>query len=396
MSATTGYQAGLDANEVELSYAIEAAWGTAPSVQFQAVRMLSESLSGSKTRDRPKEMSRSRQASAAVTQDESAGGQVSAALSYGTYDDWLALLLGSDWSDDLNIIGVSGDISTVASGNKLTSTTSGKFDDVVAGQYIKTKGFTTPANNGVFRVATKTSGTELILAGGTVANETPTGANAKVYGSYVRNSTLFRSLFLQKRLADDKFLIYPGSILSAGSLSAAVKQFMQGSFTFICKSESKSTSNSSTGDVLAAPTGKVHDNVSGFKSLTLNDTAIAATIDMFSVDMTNEEAAADYGLGSASAAGMRPGTFTSNGMMRLYFKDFTYYDLFKSETAGRFSFRTEDSTGAGYVITLPSGTIMNPKVVAGGRGQAVMSEFTLEGNPDATLGCTLQICRYPA
>ena len=396
MAATAGYQAGLDANEVELSFAVEATWGTAPAVQFQAIRMLSESLAGQKTRDRPKEVSKRRQASAAITQDESAGGQVSIALSYRTYDEWIAAVLGTDWSDDLDIVGVSGDISTVASGNKLTSTTSGKFDDVVAGQYIKTKGFTTPANNGVFRVATKTSGTELILAGGTVANETPTGANAKVYGSYARNGTLFKSLYIQKRLADDKFLTYPGTFLSAGSLSAAVKQFMQGSFTAISKAENKATSNTSTGDVLAAPGGRVHDNVAGFKSLTLNDTAVAAVVDMFSLDMTNEEAAADYGLGSPAAAGMRPGTFNAGGTLRTYFKDFTLYDLFKAETAGRIAFRTEDNTGAGYVIMLPSATIMNPKIVAGGRGQPVMSEFQLEANPDTTLDCMVQICRYPA
>lgn len=394
MAATTGYAAGLDANAAELSFAVETTWGTAPSVQFQAIRMLSESLSGSKTRDRPKEISPRRQASAAITQDESAGGQVSIAFSATTYDEWLAAVLGTDWSDDLNITGSSADISTVATGNKLTSTTSGKFDDVVVGQYIKLKGFS--SNNGVYRVSVKTSGTDLTLAGGTVTNETPTGSNARVIGSYARNGTLFKSLFIQKKLASDKFLIYPGSFLSGGSISAAVKQFLQGSFTLLSKSESKSATDSSTGDVLAAPTGKVHDNVAGFKSLQWNDSAVAATVDMFSLDMQNEEAAADYGLGSSAAAGMRPGTFNANGTFRTFFKDFTYYDLFKAETAGRISFRTEDSTGAGYVISLPSATIMNPKIVAGGRGQPVMAEFMLEANPDATLDCMVQICRYAA
>ena len=65
--------------------------------------------------------------------------------------------------------------------------------------------------------------------------------------------------------------------------------------------------------------------------------------------------------------------------------------------AERFLLRkTEDNTGAGYVIMLPSATIMNPKIVAGGRGQPVMSEFQLEANPDTTLDCMVQICRYPA
>lgn len=394
MPATADYAAGLDANEVEISFALEETWGVLPTEQFQAIRILSESLSGQKTRDRPKEINRTRQASAAITTQESAGGGVNFALSYGTYDEWLACVMGNDWSAALAIDGISGDISTVATGNKLTSTLAGKFDDIVVGQYIKLKGFA--ANNGVYRVATKTSGVDLTLAGRTVTNETPSGSAAQIRGSYLRNSTMFKSLFLQKRLADDLFLRYAGAFVSAGSLSASVGQFMQGSFTVIAQSEDDETTDASTGAVLAAPTGRVNDNVAGFKSLQLNDTDIDAVVDMFSLDMVNEEAAADYGLGSFAAAGMRPGTFNANGKVRTFFRDFTLYTRFKNETAGRMSFRTEDNTGAGYVVEIPTATIMNPQIVAGGRGQAVMAEFTLEANPDATLTSMVQISRYPA
>ncbi len=93
---------------------------------------------------------------------------------------------------------------------------------------------------------------------------------------------------------------------------------------------------------------------------------------------------------------MRPGTFNANGKVRTFFRDFTLYTRFKNETAGRMSFRTEDNTGAGYVVEIPTATIMNPQIVAGGRGQAVMAEFTLEANPDATLTSMVQISRYPA
>lgn len=395
--ATTGYAAGVESNVVELSYAPEAVWGTLPAVAFQAVRLTGESLSGQKQRQRPSEINTTRQASAAITTQESAGGAINFALSYGTYDDLLAAVMGSTWSTALAIDSITTDIAFVAAGNKMTSTLAGKFTNIVVGQWIKVSGATTSsgANNGFYRVSAKTSAVDITLAGGTVVNETSAAGNIKVRGSMIRNGAVFQSFHVQKKLASAMFLRYPGAYPSSASISAGMGQFLSGSFNLLAQSESKSITDASTGAVLAAPTGKVHDPVAGFGGIQLDDTAIAAVAGSISLDLQNDGAAAQYGLGSASAQGVLPGTFTATGRLQTYFRDFTLYDRFKAETGGTLSFRTLDADGAAYQITVLNATIINPQIVAGGPNQAIMAEFAVEANP-SSLGPTLQIDRFPA
>lgn len=386
--ATTGYQAGLDANDVELSYAPEATWGDKPTVAFQGIRFTGESFSGSKTRDRPKEVNFSGQASAAITTKETATAGLNFALSFGTYDDMLAGLFNGAWSTALEISGT--DISATADG--LASVTAGKFDTVSVGQWIKVAGFTAAADNGLFRVTAKT-GTSVTVQGGMTVEAA--GDDVSVHGSTLKNGTVFTSFFFQKKLTPTQYLTYPGTYLTGGNINAGVGQFMQGDFSGVAKAEEKAAASSSTGAVIVAPAGRVLDTVTGVKSLLMDGAPVGAVVDTINIQIQKDGADAQYGVGSAQARGVTKGTLTVSGSLKTYFKDFTLYDRFKSETASALSYITQDDIGNAYVVTLPAATIMNPKIVAGGPGQPVMAEFTLEGNPHPTLGWTVQIDRFP-
>ena len=74
MVATTGYNAGIETNSTQMSYAVETAFcggnvntPTAPAVAFKALRYVSENMSGSKNRQRPNEINITREATQAVT-----------------------------------------------------------------------------------------------------------------------------------------------------------------------------------------------------------------------------------------------------------------------------------------------------------------------------------------
>ena len=67
MAATSGYQAGIETNVVDLSYLAESTWGSLDSGQFQAIRFTSETLKRTKTRQRPGEVPVNREAPAALT-----------------------------------------------------------------------------------------------------------------------------------------------------------------------------------------------------------------------------------------------------------------------------------------------------------------------------------------
>lgn len=400
MAATTGYQAAIESTDTQLSYAIELTWGTAPAVAFQAIRYTGETLAGTKNRARPTEINAIGEASSAVTQSEAAGGAINFALSYGTYDDFIAIVLANEWQALQSIAGVAGDIAltnTSATTATLISGTAGKFTNISQGQWIRLLGFTNAINNNIYYVATKVSALSLILTTpfGATVTETPTGTLAQVRASTLTNGTEFRSVSMQQKLSSVMYLRYPGMFFNGMQLGASIGQFVSGSFTTIAQSETSATTDQSTGAILAAPSGKVHDAVAGIGGVLMSEALIAGVVDTFSLNIGRDGSTSQYGLGSAAAQGMTRGSTTVSGTLKMYFKTFTQYALFKAETQQRISFVTKDAAGNAYVITLLSAAIMNPGVEVTGPNQPVMATFQLEGNPQAA-GGTIQIDRLAA
>lgn len=395
--SVTAYSAGVETTDVQLSYIAESTWATAPNSAAQAIRITGESLSGSKQRTRPNEITGTRRVSPAVTQQEAAGGAINFNLSYGTFDDLFAGVLGGDWGTALNINGVAGDITAAATGNKLTSTTAGKFTAITVGQWIKLAGFTASsgANNGYYRVSVKTSDTDITLAGKTLVNETPAGTAAQIRGAMLRNGDLVKSYFFQKRLASNLWLRYPGLMFSGMTLSGGVGQFFSGTFNTVAKEELNQTAGAGTGSVTAAPTGGFFDAVASFGGVQIDDTALAAVVNSVSLEVGREGAGMDYGMGSASAQGARWGQVSVGGSLELYFKDFTQYTLFKNETRARVAWRMGDVAGNAYIVTLAGANLLNPQITAGGPNQPVMARFTIEGGNDNAL-TAIQIDRFAA
>lgn len=397
---TTGMNtAAVETTDVVMSYGLESQWGVAPATTFQAWRMTSESMAGKKTRSRPDEINDSAQVSAAVTTQEGADGAINLALSYGTYDDAFCSLLNSSWSNALNIAGASGDIAFVAQagGNKITSTTSNKFQNVVAGQYIKVMGCAAaPGGNSAsffVKVDSKPDNQTLIVSGKALVAESPAGAAVTIRGSMIRNSNVGQTLFVQKKLGTAGFLTYPGSFASGGNLDCQQGQFTTGSINYIAQIENKALVDSSTGGVLPAPTGPVIDPVAGMQNLTINGTAIAAAVQSLKLQFQKEGAAAHYALMSSGAVMITKGKLAVTGTAELYFANFNEYDRFKSESMAPISYRQVDKTGAAYVLTLLNAGLMNPKITAGGPGRPVVASFELEGNPDPVTGATFQMDR---
>lgn len=414
---TTGFNAGLDSSDVIVRYGEEVTWNTVPAVAFQEIRLTGESLSEQKTRTRPEEIKADGFVSHALTTQVQASGGINFALSYGTYDDMLSSLLNSSFSNDLAITSVAtsgiitahdGTGSTLANlGGAGFSTNGDLFNSVVAGQWIRVSGYTAgnAATNGLYRVTAVDVANDEIQVSQTAGNganivdgAASTGSEVNIQGSYVRNGTEFRSFYIEKQLAAALFLFYGGSYISDGNLNAQVGGFMEGSFNFLCASESNGTSTASTGGPLAAPSGRVIDTVAGFQQLEVNDTAIAAVVQGINWTVTKNNARAQYGLGQADAQGMARGTIDVSGSMSVYFTNFDLYTLYKNETDQLVSFAALDDLGQGYIFTLPGVTLMNPQVVAGGPDTDIVSEFELEGNAGTGVydGVIMQIDKIPA
>lgn len=397
MPNITGGSAGVETTDVQISYALETVWATLPAVAFKALRITGESLAGQKQRTRFNEITGVRQVSPSVTQQESASGGINFNLSYGTFDELMGVALGNDWTTALAIDGIAADITTVATGNKLTSTLSTKFSTVTVGQFIRLYGFTASSgvNNGIYRVSAKTSDQDITLAGRLVVNETPTGTLAKVRGSMLRNANQVQSVHVQKRTASNQFFRYPGTMFGGMTLQGGVGQAFTGSFNSMAQQEAFNTTDGSTGAVAAAPTGGFFNAVAAFGGVQLNDVAIDAVVQSCSLNITREGAAMDYGMGSAAALGARWGQVSVGGDLTVLFRNETIYNLFKTEATRLVSFIMRDPLDNAYAVSMPATALMNGSPQAGGPNQTVQSKFTLEG-AQSLASHAIQFDRLPA
>lgn len=303
-----------------------------------------------------------------------------------------------------SIVGVAGDITITNGTNVLSSTTANKFQNVVAGQWLQLTGFSNAANNGVFKVASKTDTTHLILENSTntqaFVTETPALAAVKIFGQYAQNSNVVTTFSFEKQMASNLFLQYVGAYVSSLQLTMEVGKFVEGVFAFLVKGQASAISEAGTGAPNAANVNRIIDNIGGFSAFNVNGSAPQAVLQMVQLTVSKQRSASQYGIGSASAVGMRRGTLQVDGKLSLFFKDFTYYQDFITETDLGVSWQLTDNNGNAYVVTLPSISIMNPQIVAKGIDQDMVADFALEGNPAPSTntlypGVTIQIDALP-
>jgi hypothetical protein len=399
-----------------MSYVAESTWGVIPTnPAFKKIRLDSEGFSGSKSRTRPNEINPSQQSSAAITTKEEATGSLNFSVSAGTHNDLIASSLGGVFTTPVAYSGSDVAI-TAASGSTCTLTaTAGAFTStnlLVKGQFIKLYSAGSSSQCGIARILTVAPTSLTLDCCSWTPAVTTSGAmgDCTIKGAMVRNGTTFNSMTFEKQLAADLFLRYAGSFPTGGSLEVGAGDYLKGTLSFLCKSEVSATAGIAGATYVEAPTGTIVDSIKGIGTVWRGvDTgttpgipaAISAIIQKISVKWNKEGAAAQYGIGSSAAAGVRCGKQLINGSLSSYFKDFSLYTQFTSEQAGPISFYALDglpsaSDTKGYMITICNATIMNPKIVAGGPGQDVMAEFELEGNPDISStqifgGKTIQI-----
>lgn len=421
--ATSDYNAAVDSNDVLMGYIAEATWGTTPSTPaFQLIRLDSEGFAGQKSRTRPNEIDPSAQASAAITTKVESTGSLNFSVSAGLASNvLLASSLNGVWTTPVSYSGSDVAI-TAADTSARTATltaTAGAFTTtnlLVKGQWIKlfAGGADTADNSFIARILAVTSATELSLdcvSSATVKISLAAAMGAcTIKGSMLRNGTTINTFTFEKKLSAALFLRYTGCFPTGGSLDVGEGDYLKGTLAFINKDENSATGAIAGSTYTSAPTGTVIDSVNGIGNVWRGvDTGttpgvpaiLAGTTKKMGIKWNKEGAATQHGMGSAAALGIRSGKLLVTGTLSTYFKDFTLYTQYINEQAGPISFSAMDglptaSGTKGYVITICNGTIMNPKIVAGGPGQDVMADFEIEGNPDISStsiygGKTIQI-----
>jgi len=335
------------------------------------------------------------------------GFQVSGGFGYEfapqMYDMFLEGAMWKEWSNTTNVTIVG---TTNQAARTITAASLTPFSTVVAGQYVRVAGFVNAANNGVFKVLSKT---DLVLTLDTVyttlVNETSV-AGVTVKGSMLRNPALpansvRTSYFFEKALEDldpvQRFG-YGGNLINSMSLSVQSKAIVTGSLDFIGKgSTAYTTATQSTGAIVAAPVKDIFNSLSHIGSMRINGVlANGSGVYFQGFDFSiGHSLRGISAVGNLGNVGVSPGTITVTGNMSPFFAAQTMYDRFINSTAFHLSFEViNQTTGEGYVFSFPRIKINDDDVGGSGKDQDVIESISWTALKDTTYSTTMQIDRF--
>ncbi|NVN44845.1 hypothetical protein HW537_13150 [Asaia siamensis] len=394
--ATAGYQAGVQANDTRLAYAREATYGVAPSAAYQRLRLTGENFRRQNNRQRPEEIDPHWEASQAVTTQQTVGGTLSGALSFGSYDALFACVCAGNAVDQgvsvpqgmpftfdrpgWNPYGVS--VST--SGNYIWGNLPpAGFLRLRAGKLNKIVPYTAAAAPDYITVPFDVFPT--------LPDSTTNGGSATA--NVITNDAIFNSITLIEQLGDD-VLVRTGGFVKQIQLSIAQGQFATFSADFDFRDEQRLTTSPAT-DLLAPTDSFVLDPVSGWGAIWIGGRKVDAPVRQFSVTLTRDGAGQDFALGSVAAVGQRPGSLTATGQIQLFFRNSTEYQRFQDNWQGPVQVMLKDIKGNIYGLTFFSSTLQNPQVNAGSKNSTIVATFDIEGNPKPG-GGTFSLSIFPA
>lgn len=389
------------ANRTAIKRIKEVTFGTTPATPaLIETRFTGESMDSTISTEKSAEIRDDRMLSDLSIVDSSPGGGLNIEFSYGSYDDLIEALMLSAWSTPLAIDGVAGDISTVvAATDNLTSTTGGKFTNVIVGQWIKLAGFTS-AVNGFFQVTGKTDNQTLTVSPQPGAAETPAGTAAQVRGTYIKNGTTEQSFSFIKLLQDATVAttrqIFRGMRVGSMNLEMNTAALMTGSLAMMAKSAEWTEAAFAGETLVAAPTTSVLNCVSNVQNVLVDGAALGTTGSLSTLSLeVNNNHREQKGIGVLGNVGLAAGRLAVNISASQYFESKALADKFEAAIAFSFAFRLQDTAGNAYIFTMPRCKYETFVVNATGLDTDVMADTTFTATRDPVTNCMLQIDRFP-
>lgn len=171
-------------NRTTLGYVAEVTKGTTPAnPPFVAFRHTSDGLALTPSRQASNEIRSDRQVADQILLDLAAAGSIGIELSFAAHDTMIEAAFQGTWSSNpvITVVTIDTEISDVST---TTLTVAAGGAAYKAGMLTYNSGFTTSANNGLFRVASS-SGTTIVYPAASFTAEgaqIPVGASVRVVG----------------------------------------------------------------------------------------------------------------------------------------------------------------------------------------------------------------------
>lgn len=376
----------------------EAQWGVTPATPvLQEMRYTSEGINYDIENVTSEEIRADRMISDTVQVGQSTSGNLDFELSFGTYDGYLEssvysafVPIDSGNTSETITAGASAsnlEIALDTGGNTITFGSAYTLD-IAVDQWLKLTGFTTPANDGVYRV-TAVAGNVITVAEALTNTETMEDT-AVVSGARLRNSDdpsagiVEKSFTLQKFFSDASPQIYQnftGMIVGGMSLNFENGSILTGSFDFTGRAGEISNAQIAGATTLPPTTTDVMNSVSNIQNIEFDNVDTTATLMTMTAETTNN-LRAQNAIGSLPAVGIGAGRLEITGSISLYFENLTEYNKYLQNTSFKVSFRVQDEAGNAYVITFPKVKYEGVTMNSGGLDEDII----LEGNYRALAG----------
>jgi hypothetical protein len=383
------------ANLESLGYAVEVTENVIPAVDKKLLRFTSHQLNANYEVTQSNNVEASTNRSGQVQTAQVFGGSIGIEFNYGEYDTFIEAALRGTFATAINITGTT--ISAAAADNSFNDSGSG-FGSIAVGQWLRVTGFATAANNGWFKVVTRTT-SKITVQGSTLVNESA-GPSVNLRGAICANATTSKSFAFERHHTDltNNFENFTGGKLNEFSLSFPTGDIVTGSMSFICRGGTPATTTAFTGTTAADATDSFN-TVGNLRRIFIN--GVPTTNDLTGLELnisTNSERLAK--IGSAFAAGVNQGSISVSGNLTEYFEDNTLKDLAKANTPFDLAFVLEDGDGVtrgnGYVFHLPRVRLAGADNPNQGINTVTTANYTFNAEKDPTLQRTISVNRWTA
>lgn len=358
------------------------------------LRVTSEGLSYDLTKKASDEINSSRTVSSMIATGATVTGSVTQEVHYAGIEPFMESTLQSAFSE----FGTDG-VGTASTSTAITATTitqvgGTSFATLKKGQWFRIT--SSGANNGkIFRVSTSAAAptsTVINLDTSTPGIVSPTEGAIVLQAARLTHGTTQTSWTIERENSDIAvFMAFKGCTPSKMSMKVASGSLSTVSFDFMGQSALESATTLMPGSPVAAPTYDTHSGVSGAtNAVWMDGVPVAGTyVKSVSLDFDNALRAQDA-IGTLGAVAIGSGTIVCKASVEIYFANKDLFTKYRQNTNSSLIFSTTDSSGNGYIVTLPVCNIESWKSNAGGKDQDQMISMTLyalsdNSNADATL-----------
>ena len=341
-----------ESNRVRTSYAKEVTWGVAlvtPTMKELSrtggsIKAPMDTVTSNRVRSHRNrtDVLRTGQRAEFTLEDE---------VAYGNYDDLIEAALAGAFSTPET---TTASLTIVAATR--TVTMAAAFDFIVAGQWIKISGAINAANNGYWRVQTRTSAGEVIVfdpAPAALVNETATASVTIKVDGMLRNGTTQSSWCVEQEHVDLAiFLLAVGLRVN----SAQVTIPNTGLITLSMQMQGKQVTapNATIASVLTpANSNQVFSATENFFQLLEGGGTLADDVQQVQFSVSNNLRVRRVPNSGSVPKAIKYGTLDVTGSLSVYPNGESMVEKYLAFTESSLSFRLTDTAGNTYIVTFP-------------------------------------------